>query len=69
VTGNSDLSYVRFAEGQGFTASDDDIAVSVGVRKGSNLVEDLNTALAAITAEDRETLMDWAITNQPLSES
>jgi len=69
VVGNSDLTYIRFAEGQGFVASDDEIAVSVGIRKGSNLADALNNALSAITEEDRGTLMEWALANQPLSES
>jgi len=69
VTANSDLSYVRFDAGNGFTASDAEISVSVGLRKGSNLASELNSALAAISAQEREELMDWAIENQPLSES
>ncbi len=69
VTANSDLTFTRFAAGSGFTASDAEISVSVGLRKGSDLAKDLNAALAAINAQDREDLMDWAITNQPLSES
>jgi len=68
ITANPDLTYIRFEEGKGFEASEDDVAVSLGIRKGSNLAEDLNSALKAITAEDRKELMLWAVENQPLSE-
>jgi len=67
VVANPDLTYVRFDDGKGFTASEDDVAVSVGIRKGSNLMDDLNSALSAITDADREDLMLWALDNQPLS--
>ena len=43
------------------------MAVAVGIRKGSNLVNDLNAALSAITPEMREDLMLWAVENQPLT--
>jgi len=67
VTANPELTYIRFDEGKGFVASEDDVAVAVGVRKGSNLVNDLNAALSAITPEMREQLMIWAVENQPLT--
>jgi ABC-type amino acid transport substrate-binding protein len=68
VTANSDLTYIRFDEGNGFTASEDEVAVAVGIRKGSNLADETNSALALITQTDREELMQWAVDNQPLSE-
>jgi ABC-type amino acid transport substrate-binding protein len=67
VTANPDLTYIVFEEGKGFEASEDDVAVAVGIRKGSNLVNDLNAALSAITPEMREDLMLWAVENQPLT--
>lgn len=69
VEANSDLKYVRFEEGKGFTAPDSEISVAVGLRKGSNLAAELNKALAAISTEDRNELMLWAIDNQPISAS
>ena len=69
VEGNSDLKFIRFAEGNGFTASEAEVSVSVGLRKGSDLADSLNSALELIVAKDREELMDWAIANQPLSEA
>ena len=66
---NKDIKYIRFADGKGFKATEDDIAVSVGLRKGSNLADPINTALKAISKSDRETLMQWAVDNQPASEA
>jgi putative lysine transport system substrate-binding protein len=66
---NSDLHYIRFDDGSGFTASEDEVAVAVGIRKGSNLADNLNAALASVSLADREELMQWAVDNQPLSES
>ncbi len=69
VEGNGDLKFLRFAEGDGFTASEAEVSVSVGLRKGSDLTDPLNSALDMITEKDREELMEWAIANQPLSEA
>ena len=66
---NKDIKYIRFAADKGFKATDDDIAVSVGLRKGSNLAETINKALATITKEDREKMMQTAVDNQPASEA
>ena len=67
VTANPDLTYIVFDEGKGFEASEDDVAVSIGIRKGSNLASDVNAALKAITQDDRDALMQWALENQPLT--
>lgn len=64
---NSDLTYVQFPAGAGFTASEDEIAVAVGVRKGSSMTSGINSALAAITEAQRLELMNWAVANQPAS--
>ena len=65
---NSDLTYVQFESGKGFVASEDDIAVAIGVRKGSTLTSYLNAALAAISESERQSLMNWAVENQPVSD-
>jgi len=65
---NTDLTYIQFAEGNGFTASEEDVAIAVGVRDGSNLVDSINKALDKITDQDRKDLMDWAIKNQPVTQ-
>ena len=68
VAANPDLTFVEFAEGEGFEASPEDVAISVGLKKGSELVDTINEILDGISKQERQELMDWAIENQPLSE-
>ena len=66
---NSDLTYVRFAEGHGFVAAEEDITVAVGVRKGeTDLVNSINDILAGISGDERQQMMQDAVSNQPLSD-
>lgn len=65
---NPDLTMVEFAEGQGFEAAPEDTQVSVGLNKGSELLDQINTILAGISAEERLDIMDQAIKNQPAAE-
>jgi len=66
VAANSKFAMVEFAKGKGFTASDDDVAVAVGLKKGqADLIKKINTILAGITEDQRKQLMDAAIKNQP----
>ncbi|MCR4722737.1 MAG: transporter substrate-binding domain-containing protein [Eubacteriales bacterium] len=66
---NSDLTYVRFAEGQGFVAAEEDITVAVGVRKGeTELINSINDILASISGDERQKMMQDAVSNQPLSD-
>ncbi len=65
---NSDLSYVEFSDGNGFQASDDDVSVAVGVRKGSNLTSEINKILKTISDDQRLEYMNTAVKNQPVSE-
>jgi len=68
TTANAKFAMVEFAPGQGFKASDDDVAVAVGVKKGNaELVKSINEILAGISEEERKALMDAAIKNQPAS--
>ena len=67
VAANPELTFVEFAEGAGFEASQDDTAVAVALQKGSPLVDQINEILAGITPEQREELMQWAVDNQPLA--
>lgn len=60
---NSNFKMVEFKTG--FTTSDDDTAIAVGVEKGSELTEKINKVLAGISEEQRSTIMDTAIKNQP----
>ena len=68
MTSNPDITYVAFEQGKGFEASPADVAIAVGVVKGSDLTEKINAVLAGITAQERSDLMDAAVAAQPLSE-
>ncbi len=68
MASNPDIGYVAFAEGAGFEASPEDVAIAVGVMKGSELTEKMNAILAGISREERSALMDAAVAAQPLSE-
>lgn len=70
VTAASDsYAMVVFDEGNGFEASEDDTAVAVGVKKGSEeLVAKINEILAGISEEERVEIMDNAIKNQPVAQ-
>jgi putative lysine transport system substrate-binding protein len=61
------FGFVTFREGEGFSASPEDVAVAVGLKKGSELTAKINEILAGITKEDRLALMDACIAAQPLS--
>lgn len=68
ITQYPDLTYVKFSEG-GFVVADKDRIVSIGVRKGFVLTDEINEILNnVITDEVRTTLMDAAIANAPASE-
>lgn len=68
VAANPDLSYVVFEGEGGFETSPEEVAIAVGIRKNSDLAATLNEAIAKITKEEREQLMNDAVKNQPLSE-
>ena len=63
---NPNFKMVEFTDG--FVTSDDDTAIAVGLRKGSELREKINQILADISEEERTKLMDEAIRMQPASE-
>jgi len=65
-TANENFAMVEFAEG--FQTSDDDTAVAVGVKKGSELTEEINEILSNISEEERQEIMDNAILNQPAAQ-
>lgn len=67
VGANPGLAFVTFAEGKGFQASPEDVAVAVGLKKGSELTARINEILKGITKEQRQEIMDAAIAAQPLS--
>lgn len=64
---NPDLTYVLFDEGQGFTASEEDVSIAVGLQKGSPLTADINAILATLDQDTRVQMMLDATSRQPLS--
>ena len=65
-TANSNFKMVELKTG--FETSPEDTAIAVGIKKGSKLKEQINTALSKISEAQRKELMDNAIKNQPASE-
>lgn len=68
VYSNPDIKILDFAEGSGFTVSNEDTDLGVAVKKGSkDLVAGINAGLAKISETDRAELMKTAIAQQPLA--
>jgi len=63
---NENFAMVEFTEG--FETSEDDTAIAVGLEKGSDLTDKINEALAEISDEERQEIMDNAIKNQPAAQ-
>lgn len=63
---NENFAMVEFTEG--FVADEEETAVAVGLKKGSELTEQINEILAKISEEERQEIMDKAIQNQPAAE-
>ena len=64
---NPDLTFIDFAEGQGFAASVEESSIAIGLKKGSELTGQINEILAGIDQEARDALMEGAIERQPLN--
>ncbi|WP_099205570.1 transporter substrate-binding domain-containing protein [Scatolibacter rhodanostii] len=64
---NANLAMVEFTDG--FVTSDDDTAIAVGIKKGSDMADKINEILSGISEEERSKIMDDAILNQPASVS
>lgn len=65
---NDKFTMIGFEEGKGFETSAEDISISVGLKKGSDLTEKINKIIAGISEEERSELMTTAIKNQPAAE-
>lgn len=63
---NENFVMVEFEDG--FETSEDDTAIAVGLQKGSELTEKINEILSGISEEERTSIMDSAIQNQPAAE-
>lgn len=68
VATNPGLTYIEFAEGNGFDVDVNEVSVAVALRKGSDLLKPINQILAGISEDERNTLMDTAVKNQPSAE-
>ncbi|MBP1932982.1 transporter substrate-binding domain-containing protein [Ammoniphilus resinae] len=60
---NPNFAMVEFEDG--FETSEDDTAIAVGIAKNSELTEKINGILAGISEDERLSIMDEAIKNQP----
>ncbi|MFB3163745.1 transporter substrate-binding domain-containing protein [Neobacillus sp. 179-J 1A1 HS] len=58
-------NYVMVEFEDGFKTSPDDTAIAVGLKKGSDLTDKINEILSGISEEERTSIMDNAIKNQP----
>jgi len=66
VETNPELTYIVFEDGLGFDVSYEDSAVAIALRQGElELLNAINAILANLSEEERETLMQEAITRQP----
>ena len=65
---NPELTYLVFEGDSGFQYSYDEVSVSVGIAKGNELLEPINAALAGISDDARQLLMEQALANQPIAE-
>lgn len=63
---NPNFAMVQFTEG--FQTSPDDTVVAVGVKKNSELTTKINEILAGVSEEDRLSIMDKAIADQPAAQ-
>lgn len=68
VAANPEFAYVEFADGNGFTCDPADSSISIGVRKNSDLTEEINSVINSLTKAQKEELMDEAIARQPKGE-
>ncbi len=69
VASNPDLTFVSFETGKGFSYADENVAISVAVRKGSDdVLKQINEALAGIPQDKRDEMMTTAIKTQPVSQ-
>jgi putative lysine transport system substrate-binding protein len=60
---NPNFKMVEFKDG--FVTSEEDTAIAVGIKKGSELTPKINEILAGISEEEQKSIMDTAIKNQP----
>lgn len=62
------VTYIEFADGNGFAYDPAEASIAVALRKGSSLTGEINAVIAGIPNDEREQLMLSAINRQPLSD-
>ena len=61
------LSFIDFVDGGGFDYETGDVSIAIGIRKDDgDLKARINEALAKISEDERQTIMENAVKNQPL---
>lgn len=65
VASNPELTFISFPERSGFIASPEDVAISVGLAKDSPIKAQMDEVIAGISREERNQMMDDAVTRQP----
>ncbi len=68
VASNPEFTYIEFEKGNGFVCDPAESSISIGIRKGSSLAEELNRILSTLTTAQKEAMMDAAIARQPAEE-
>ena len=68
VASNDSFTFVEFDGSNGFTCDPAESSISVGVRLGSSLTAVINSALAKLSTQDKQDMMDAAIERQPAAE-
>ena len=68
VAANPDFTYVEFSAGNSFTYDPTSSSISVGIRKGSDLIHSINFAISGLTTEEKDAMMTAAIERQPSAE-
>lgn len=61
---NSKFKMIQFKKG--FEVNEEDATIAIGMRKNDNRLEQVNAAIAKISAKDQVALMDKMIQNQPV---
>lgn len=62
----ADSSFKMISLKEGFEVSESDVALAIGVRKGDDLVNQVNDVLANFSKEEQTQLMDSIIPKQPI---
>ncbi len=57
VSANNDLTYVEFEKGKGFETSSEDTSIAVGLRKNSQMKDQINEILSQLNTKDQDKIM------------